>query len=170
MSVRKKRGASAPEPARDNPRAISPEPERASSPEAKSYPSAWQALSSEACRALVDAAVRVAAGAGIVALGSQLAGCAEPTCTSSRFEELRVHGESAYDSVVHYGDFQMATAELGYATGVVDHPPFHTGMMAGAMIMPAPTLPAPPTTTADPLALPDDDLALVGEEITDETE
>jgi len=167
---RKKSGAPAPESARASNRQIAP-----GSSGSRAYPSAREALRSEACRALVDRAVRAAAGVGIVALGAQLVGCAEPTCASSRAEELRIHGESAYTSVTEYGDFRSAGEQLGYAMGVVDHPPFHPGMMAGAMIMPAPTLsggygglPGDELDPSDPLALPDEETPLSDSEIVKE--
>jgi hypothetical protein len=119
------------------------EPARPAEPvpdRARAYPSAGAILGSPMHRSIVDAAVRVAAGLGLVALGSQLAACAEPTCASSRFDELTVHGEQAYDSVVSYHDVHGAVTQLGYATGLTAHPPFHPSTMPGAMIMPLPIL------------------------------
>jgi hypothetical protein len=164
MTRRKKKGAEAPPSSIEHPRPIAPG-ERG----VAGYPTARHALKSQSFRALVDEAVKIAAGAGILALGTQLSGCAEPTCAGSSFEELEYHAGVAYDSVVEYRDVEWAVDELGVATGVVDHPPFHPGAMAGAMIMPGPTLPGAPPGEGSPLEVPEDDPELVEAVITDET-
>jgi hypothetical protein len=164
MAHRKKTGARAPTRAIEHPRSIAPDEKRVAG-----YPSARRALGSERFRAIVDEAVKIAAGAGILALGTQLAGCAEPTCAGSSFEELEYHGGAAYEALVEYGDVQWATDELGVATGVVDHPPFHPGVMAGAMIMPAPTLLGAPPEEGDPLEVPEPGAELLETLVADET-
>ncbi len=148
MRKRKKSGAAPLPKAIERPRAITP-----GRGPAASYPSAREALASESCRALVDKAVRLAAGAGILALGSQLAACAEPTCEATPYGELEYHAGLAYDAALRDQEYRFAAEELGIATGVVTHPAFHPGAIAGAMPMPSTSLGGGPGSVEDVVEL-----------------
>jgi len=142
MTVVKKHGKAAPPSTRSNPRAVSARDAIAS----PSYPSAYEALARTDLRGLIRAAVRAAAWSGVLVIGS--AGCADPVCSPSSTDELLTHsGAAARDTV----DLQlgMAVDELGVGLGITPHT--SVPMMAGEMVAPVPTLPAPaPVIVEDP--------------------
>ena len=156
MAEQRKRGAAAPAPSRERPRATAP-----ARPGRPTYPDAWAVLREPRWRQLVRSAVRAAAAGGAVALSTAASGCAEPpVCTADRMGELSAHGGQAAQAAL---DLRVASAveQLGVGAGLVPHPA--SFMMAGEMPAPMPTLvPTPPAGgdvdpgPEEPAGAPDD--------------